>query len=394
MNFKDITRSVENLNEWIINIRRNIHKTPELSMDEFQTKEKIKKYLDEIGIDYYEFETHRGIVAQIITNSSYETIAIRADIDALPIKEKNNTPYKSKNEGIMHACGHDAHTAMLLGACKVLYDYREDLKVNVKFFFQAAEEKYGGAKYLIKDNCMINPKVDYMLGLHVQPYLETGFIECKKGILNANSSSITIKIKGKRAHGAYPENGIDAMICAAQVITSLQSIISRNLPASQMSVLTLGKINGGEAQNIICENIEINGTVRALDEQSRSDIINRARNIIENTAKAYGCEGILVSEVSGYPSVINDGELVDIIRENTSRLLGENSYKEKEYPSMGAEDFSFYTQGRNGAFFHLGCGNKEKNIKSLIHTDTFDIDERCLAIGTSMHIFNVLSFNK
>ncbi len=394
MNFKDITRSVENLNEWIINIRRDIHKTPELSMDEFQTKEKIKKYLDEIGIDYYEFETHRGIVAQIIANSSYETIAIRADIDALPIKEKNNTPYKSKNEGIMHACGHDAHTAMLLGACKVLYDYRADLKVNVKFFFQAAEEKYGGAKYLIKDNCMINPKVDYMFGLHVQPYLETGFIECKKGILNANSSSITIKIKGKRAHGAYPENGIDAMICAAQVITSLQSIISRNLPASQMSVLTLGKINGGEAQNIICENIEINGTVRALDEQSRSDIINRARNIIENTAKAYGCEGILVSEVSGYPSVINDGELVDIIRENTSRLLGENSYKEKEYPSMGAEDFSFYTQGIKGAFFHLGCGNKEKNIKSLIHTDTFDIDERCLSIGTSMHIFNVLSFNK
>ena len=380
MNFQEIINTVNNLNEWIINIRRDIHETPELAMEEYITKEKIKKYLDEIGIEYKEFESHRGIMAYIIKNPSYKTIAIRADIDALPITEQNNKTYKSKNEGVMHACGHDAHTAMLIGACKVLYNMRNDLKVNVKFFFQGAEERFGGAKYLIKDKCLQNPNVDYMFGLHVQANVEKGCIECKEGTLNASSNSVKIRIKGKRAHGAYPENGTDALICAAQVITSLQSIISRNLSPSNMAVLTLGKISGGEAQNVICEDVEINGTIRFLNEESKKLIMDRAKLIVENTAKAYGCKGVIYLENKGYPPVINDKELVDIIKFNGERgYLGKSPYKEKAYPSMGAEDFSFYTENCKGVFFHLGCGNKEKGINSLIHTDTFDIDEDCLS---------------
>lgn len=394
MNFQEIINTVNNLNEWIINIRRDIHETPELAMEEYTTKEKIKKYLEEIGIEYKEFESHRGIMAYIIKNPSYKTIAIRADIDALPITEQNNKTYKSKNEGVMHACGHDAHTAMLIGACKVLYNMRNDLKVNVKFFFQGAEERFGGAKYLIRDKCLQNPNVDYMFGLHVQANVEKGCIECKEGTLNASSNSVKIRIKGKRAHGAYPENGTDALICAAQVITSLQSIISRNLSPSNMAVLTLGKISGGEAQNVICEDVEINGTIRFLNEESKKLIMDRAKTIVENTAKAYGCKGVIYLENKGYPPVINDKELVDIIKFNGERLLGKESYKEKSYPSMGAEDFSFYTENCKGAFFHLGCGNKEKGINSLIHTDTFDIDEGCLVIGTAMHVLNVLYFNE
>lgn len=394
MNFQEIINRVNDLNEWIINIRRDIHETPELAMEEFITKTKIKKYLDEIGIEYKEFESHRGIMAYIIKNPSYKTIAIRADIDALPITEQNNKPYKSKHDGIMHACGHDAHTAMLIGACKVLYDIKDDLKVNVKFFFQGAEERFGGAKYLIKDKCLQNPKVDYMFGLHVQSNVEKGYIECKEGTLNASSNSVKIRIKGKRAHGAYPEKGIDALVCAAQVITSLQSIISRNLSPSNMAVLTLGKISGGEAQNIICEDVEINGTIRYLNEESKKFIMDRAKSIVENTSKAYGCKGDIYMESQGYPQVINDKELVDIVKFNSERLLGKDTYKEKAYPSMGAEDFSFYTENCKGVFFHLGCGNDEKGINSLIHTDTFDIDEDCLVIGTSIHVLNVIYFNE
>ena len=392
MNFNEIIDKVNDLNDWIINIRRDIHETPELAMEEYITKEKIKKYLDEIGIEYKEYETHRGLMAHIIKDESYKTIGIRADIDALPINEKNNKKHKSKHEGIMHACGHDAHTAILIGACKVLYDMRDELNVNVKFFFQAAEENFGGAKYLIKDKCLENPNVDYMFGLHVQTNIEKGCIECKSGTLNGGSNTIKIRVKGKRAHGAYPENGVDALVCAAQIITSLQSIVSRNISPQNMAVLTLGKISGGEAQNVICENIQIDGTIRSLNDESKKLIIYRLITIVENTAKAYGCEGSVEIE-EGYPPVINDKELVDIIEFNTQRLLKKEAYINKQYSSMGAEDFSFYTKNCKGVFFHLGCGNKDKGINSLLHTDTFDIDEECLVIGTAMHVLNVIYFN-
>ncbi|MEG0855220.1 MAG: M20 family metallopeptidase [Terrisporobacter sp.] len=394
MNFNKVIANGYGMKDWLVNIRRDIHITPELAMEEFVTKEKIKVYLNEIGIPYKEYKDHRGIMAYIINENNRHTVAIRADIDALPIRENNNKSYKSKNEGVMHACGHDAHTTMLIGACKLLYEMKEELNVNVKFLFQGAEETYGGAEYLIKDGCLENPTVDYMFGLHVQPYLETGFIECKSQVFNASSNSIRIRIKGKRAHGAYPENGIDALVCAAQIITSLQSIISRNLSPTNMAVLTLGKIEGGEAQNVICEEVEIVGTIRALNKKSKDMIINRARDMIKNIAIAYKCEGRLIVEGNGYPELINHEDMVEVLKTNTKILLGEKSYIEKEVPAMGAEDFSFYTKNCKGVFFNLGCGNKEKGISSLIHTNEFDIDENCLPIGSLIHVLNVLYFNK
>lgn len=390
---KDIIQKGNELLDYLIAIRRDIHKTPELAMNEYITRDKIKKYLDEIGIDYLEFDHHRGLMAYIYSENAKVTIGIRADIDALPIEEKNETSYKSQNSGIMHACGHDAHTAMLIGACKLLYDMKEDLNVNIKFFFEAAEEKNGGAKYFVEDGLMENPKVNYMFGAHVQGYLETGKIESKYGILNASSNSIKIKIRGKRAHGAYPQYGIDALIASAQVITSLQSIVSRNLAPEDMAVLTLGSISGGQSGNTICQNVEINGTIRALSYDKKEFIIKRIKEIVQNIAMAYKCEAEFIVDENEYNPVLNDIELVDIIKSNTKEFLGEDSFIFKEIPSMGSEDFSDFTKDCRGAFFHIGCKNEKKGITSLIHTDKFDIDERCLSIGAIMHTLNVLKFN-
>ena len=393
MKIEYIIKKGNDLLDYLIDIRRDIHKTPELAMNEYITREKIKKYLDEIGIDYLEFDHHRGLMAYIYNKNAKTTVGIRADIDALPIEEKKETSYKSQNPGVMHACGHDAHTAMLIGACKLLYDMRDDLNVNVKFFFEAAEEKNGGAKYFVEDGLMENPKVEYMFGAHVQGYLDIGKIESKYGVLNAGSNSIKIKIRGMRSHGAYPQNGVDALVASAHIISSLQSIVSRNLAPEDMAVLTLGSISGGEAGNIICENVEINGTIRTLSDDKKEFIIKRMEEVIKNTAVAHRCEAKLIIDKNGYNPILNDIELVDIIKLNAINFLGKDSFVLKKVPSMGSEDFSEFTKDCKGAFFHIGCRNESRGITSLIHTNEFDIDERCLSIGAIMHTLNVLKFN-
>lgn len=388
-----LIKECKNIKPWLINIRRDIHKTPELSEKEYETKKKIIKYLKEIGIDYIDFKDHNGVMAYIINENSKQTIAIRADIDALPIKEEINPYYKSINEGVMHACGHDAHTAILIGACKILYSIKDKLNINIKFLFQPAEETVGGARFLINDKCLENPKVDYIFGLHVMPSIDTGYIETRYDTLNASTDTLKISIKGKKAHGAYPENGIDALVASSHVITALQSIISRNLSPLNSAVLTIGKISGGDAQNIICDEINMDGTLRTLNQGTRDFMLNRIKTLIENISLAFGCIGELKLDEYGYPAVINDKYLVDIIKKNSEELLGEDKFTIKEKPSLGGEDFSFYTRECKGVFFNLGCRNKEKGIVEQLHTSKFDIDEDCLSIGVMMHVANVLYFN-
>ena len=219
-----IINKVKNLKSWIINIRRDLHQTPELGLEEFLTKEKIIKYLEEIGIDYITYPNHTGVMAYINKNAK-NTVAIRADIDALPILENNNKSYKSIYNGKMHACGHDAHTAILLGSCKVLYDMKDELDVNVKFFFQPAEETIGGAKLLIEDGCMDNPKVDYTIGLHVMPHINTGMVELQYDSMNASTDTVSITIEGKQSHGAYPHQGVDAIVVASHVICAFKVLL-------------------------------------------------------------------------------------------------------------------------------------------------------------------------
>ena len=381
------------IKDWLIKVRRDLHKTPELGMEEFITRDKIKKYLDEIGIEYTESKNHTGITGLIPNPSATKTIALRADIDALPIEEKNNCEYKSIHSGKMHACGHDAHTAILLGVAKILNSIKDELSVNVKLFFQPAEETVGGAQFMIEDGCLNNPKVDYILGLHVIPNVDTGYIEVKYNTLNASTDTIKITVNGKQAHGAYPENGVDAIVMGAHVITALQTLVSRNISPTNSVVLSLGIIKGGIKENIICDKVEISGTLRTLDSQTRSFAKERIRKIVNDISSSFDGVGTVEIE-QGYAPLVNNNLVVDIIKEQGNILLGDDKVLIKESPSLGAEDFSFFLEHTKGAFFHLGCKNTDKGITSPLHTAEFNIDEDCLPIGVAMQIMNLFALSK
>lgn len=387
----DIIKRVDELFNELVAIRRDFHKYPELSENEFRTQEKIRQYLNEWGIENYNI-ARTGIVGIIRGKVTGNTVAVRGDMDALPIDEKNNVPYCSVNTGVMHACGHDAHITILLGLAKIIKELAdtEGICGNVKLFFQPAEETIGGAERMVSEGCMSNPKVDYVLGLHAMPNIETGKVELKYGKLNASTDLIKITLKGKSSHGAYPDLGIDAIVIAGHVITALQSIVSRNISPLKSVVISLGKISGGVKENIIADEVKISGTLRTLDNETRKFTKDRIKSIVENTAEAYGGKGC-VEFVESYKALINNDEVVNVIKYNSEKLLGKENVVYKEFPSLGAEDFSYFLDGAKGAFFNLGCGNSLKRITSPIHTENFDIDEECLKIGVRLQIENVLS---
>ena len=386
----DIKKLCSGINDWLINVRRDLHKTPELGLKEFKTKEKIKKYLDEIGISYTEYKNTTAIVAEI--NSNFEkTVALRADIDALPIDEELDLDYKSQNPGVMHACGHDAHTAILLGACKVLYENRDLLKVNVKFFFQPGEE-IGAGKYMIEEGCLENPKVDMIFGLHVGSHIKTGYIEIKKGTAAASTDRLILKVLGKNGHGAYPHEGVDAIVIASYLVTALQSIISRNIDPTDSAVISFGKIEGGNKGNIICDEVKLTGTLRTLNEDTRHLIKEKIKAMCENVSIGFGGK-VDLEIIPGIPTLVNTSELVDLVVKNTSELLGCDKVLKKEKSPLGAEDFAWFLQKVPGVFFNIGCGNEDKNTTYPIHNSKFNIDEDCLLIGTMIHVKNILSIS-
>ena len=391
----DIDRRIDEIYAELVEIRRELHENPELSQNEYRTQGKIRDYLDEHGIENFPC-AGTGVVGIIRGKNKGKTVGIRADIDALPIHEKNNVSYSSMNPGVMHACGHDAHTAILLGTGKIikeLADSKDSINGNVKLFFQPAEETIGGAERMVNEGCMEEPKVDYVLGLHVQPYLDAGKVELKYGKLNASTDSISISLKGKAAHGAYPDNGIDAIVMAGSVITALQSIVSRNTSPLDSVVISLGKISGGIKDNIIADEVIITGTLRTLDDKTRKYTKERISSIVDNVAAAFGGEGLTTFH-EGYQALINDNEIVDVIRESSEKLFGKENVQFKEFPSLGAEDFSYFLDIAKGAFFHLGCGNSLRGITYPLHTEHFDIDEECLKVGVRLQVENILSLLK
>lgn len=380
----------QEIKDWLIEVRRDFHMHPELGMEEHRTSEIIAKYLDEMGIEYKTGVANTGVVGIIRGKMEGKTVAIRADMDALPIEEKNDVTYKSKIKGKMHACGHDAHMAVALGTAKLLNDMKDNLKGNVKLFFQPAEETVGGAKPMIEEGVMENPKVDVVFGLHVSPEIPVGNIGIRYGKMNASSDCIRIIIHGESTHGAYPHSGIDAIVIAGHVITSLQTIVSRNVDPRNSAVVTLGAIKGGTRGNIIADKVEMMGTVRTLDPKIRQKVLTRIKETVEKVSESFGGRGEVIIE-EGYASLINDNDMVDIVRTNAIDLLGKDKIKVIEDSSLGVEDFAYFLQKTPGAYFRLGCRNIEKGIIHEGHHCFFDLDEDCLNIGVAIQVQNVLS---
>ena len=387
MNDNELRALVEAQSGWMSDIRRRLHRVPERGFEEYKTQKIITDALEEMGVPY---TTERTWVIGLIEGAlPGDTVGIRADIDALPVDEPQGCPFRSEHEGMMHACGHDAHAAILLGAAKVLSGMRDRLHGRVKLLFQPAEETVGGAEPMVAAGAMENPHVDRVYGLHVMPRLPLYTVETRAGTLNASTDTVRLTIHGKSGHGAYPESGADAIVCAAQIICALQTLVSRNLSPLSSAVLSLGMIEGGRAGNIICDEVRIRGTLRTANSEIRAMMKRRIAETATGVAQAMGCSAE-VNITSGYAALVNDALEAERVRRVGSRLLGESCVVEKRDPSMGGEDFSFFCDAVPGAFFHLGCTAKEKLPAPLLHSRDFTLDEDCLTVGALLHVALVL----
>ncbi len=365
-------------------IRHHIHANPELSFHEVKTSAYVSEKLKAIGITNQKIIAGTGIVALIEgKNPTSRCIALRADMDALPILEANDVPYRSQNQGVMHACGHDVHTSCLLGAAHILYDLRDSWEGTVKLIFQPGEEKHpGGASIMIKEGVLENPKPQAIFALHVYPHLCTGATGFKAGQYMASADEIYITIRGKGGHAALPHQTVDPIAISALVITGLQQIISRKGNPLIPSVLTFGKIQGGFATNVIPDQVDIFGTFRTMDEKWRYEAHRWIKEFTEQTCSAYGAAAIVEIPV-GYPSLFNDPELTENARSWAKEYVGEANVHELDM-RMAGEDFSFYTHHVPGCFFRIGTSKDGKQFTAPVHNAHFDIDEESLKTGMGM----------
>ena len=383
-----LIESIKNLskinNKNIIDTRHHLHANPELSFQEFETSKYVKIALENIGISKIEHKANTGLVALIEgKNPSIKTIALRADMDALPIKELNNVAYKSKNEGVMHACGHDVHTSCLLGAAQILFSLRNEFEGTIKLIFQPGEEKLpGGASMMIKEGVLKNPDAIAIIGQHVMPLIPVGKVGFKSGLYMASTDELYVKVIGKGGHGAMPQLNIDPVVIAAQIIISLQQIISRVSSPIIPSVLSFGKVIANGATNIIPNEVTMEGTFRTLDEKWRLEAHDKMVKMATMIAESMG--GKCEFEVrKGYPFLYNDETLTGKAKQHAIEFLGTENVLDLDI-WMAAEDFAYYSQIIPACFYRLGTRNEDKGIVSSVHTPTFDIDEDALEIGSGL----------
>ncbi len=375
---KKIFKKIDEINDKVIEIRHDLHMHPELSGKEEHTKYLVKGILEANGYRVKEFETHHGLIADL-KESGKPLIAIRADMDALPIEEQTKKPYASRVKGVMHACGHDSHTAIALGVAMALADFRDKIDGNVRFIFQPSEEsKEGGSLDMIRDGALEG--VDMIFGLHAYPYLKTGQIGYKYGVMMASADVFTIEIFGKSAHGARPHEGVDAILVTSIIVNSLNHIVSRRIDPLHPAVISLGTIEGGKAPNIICDHVILKGTVRTVNEKVRKSIPVMMEESIKGICKSMGAKYNFDYQY-GQPELINDKEAVDILLDSAKEVVGEKNCIDLKDPVMGGEDFSEYLQIVKGAFFRLGTCNKEKETCVSQHNSRFDVDDDALRIG-------------
>ena len=373
---------------WLVETRRHIHANPELGREEVETAAYIEGRLDELGVAHRRVAT--GVIAQLDGSGPGPTIAIRADIDALPVEERNELDYRSRKPGLMHACGHDAHTTVALGVAKLFSTRRGTLAGSLRFLFQPDEEGDGGAEPLIAAGALDNPRVDAILGLHVMPYLDPGEIEIRKGALNGSSCTLTIVVRGKGAHGAYPDLGIDAIAISASVVQALNQLVSRYVSPMDEAVITIGTINGGQRSNILAEEVRMMATLRTTSDTVRDRLINRARAIVEGIPASFGGAGRLEVRY-GYRALVNHDAEVDAVVRAAGEVLGPEAVHRKDKPSMGVEDFCFYLNKVPGAFWHLGCGAGPAEGRAALHSGLFFLDEACLPVGVAVQAASALA---
>jgi amidohydrolase len=367
----------------LISIRHHLHAHPELSYQEFQTSRFVQERLSELDIPF-EVMAGTGVVGLLRgKNPGKRVVALRADMDALPIKEENDIPYKSTNEGVMHACGHDVHTTVLLGASRILNQLKDEWEGTVKLIFQPGEEKNpGGASLMIKEGVLKNPEPQAIFGLHVHPGLETGKLSFRGGMVMASADELYITIKGKGGHAAAPHLTVDTILVASHLIVALQQIISRNRNPLSPSVLSITSVQGGYTTNVIPSEVRLMGTFRAMDEEWRFRAHELIRKQATELVHSMGAEIDLHIDV-GYPMVYNNEALDKVARAEAREFIGRDKVLETEI-RLGAEDFGYYTRQIPGCFYRLGVMNEEKGITSGVHTPTFNIDESAIEIGAGM----------
>lgn len=375
----------KNYHQETISIRRHLHENPELSFVETKTGRFIADQLQAMGIEHQHGWGGHGVVGLIKgKNPEKKIIALRADIDALPITEANDVPYKSKNVGIMHACGHDVHTSSLLGTARILHELRHDFEGTIKLIFQPAEEKLpGGASILIKEGVLKNPEPVSILGQHVHPPLEAGKIGMRPGMYMASADELFVTITGRGGHGALPHDCIDPILITSHMIVALQQIVSRNINPTIPSVLTFGKINStGGATNIIPNEVKLQGTFRTMNEEWRFEAHERMKKMAQSIAEGMG--GSCDFEVKvGYPYLMNDESLTTKVRQFAEEYLGKENVVDLPI-RMTSEDFAYYSQEMPACFYRLGTGNVAKGITSPVHTTTFDVDEDSLRLSIGL----------
>ncbi|MDU2490499.1 MAG: M20 family metallopeptidase [Clostridium celatum] len=382
---KNFNIEANNIKDELIEIRRTLHQYPELGFEENNTSKFIKNFLTKEGITFKEFAGTGvcGIIEGTKEGENKKVIGLRADIDGLPMQDKKSCSYASKISGKMHACGHDGHTTILLGAAKLLNKNKDKFNGTIKLIFEPAEETTGGAKVMIEEGVLTNPNVDVMCGLHVEETLDAGMIMVRRGTVNAASNPFNITIKGSGGHGAYPDTAVDPIVMASHVVTSLQSIVSREIKPVNPAVVTIGSIHGGTAQNIIPNEVKLGGIIRTMTNEDREFAKLRLKEIVNGVCTTFrGSAEIEIEE--SYPCLYNDDDMVKILEDSAKNIIGAENVKVQKNPKLGVESFAYFANKVPSVFYFLGIRNEEKGIIYPAHNSLFDIDEDALPIGVAI----------
>ncbi len=391
MKLRKLLEQARELEGYLTEIRRRIHRNPELGFHETKTTDLIKKELSDLGLEIQPLKIETGVVAILRGNASGpdSVTALRADIDALPITERTGLPYASKNHGVMHACGHDGHVALLLGAARLLSGLKDRFSGTVKFLFQPAEELLAGAQAMINAGCLRDPVPERIIATHGWPFIEAGRIGILAGPIMASADKFRIHIEGRGGHGAYPHMAVDPVLAAAHMVTAMQGIISRETNPLDQAVLSTCAMKAGRTFNVIPQEALLEGTVRCMKEGLRGEIRSRLERVVKGIAAAFGCKGTL--EWTGLvPPLVNDPELTSIVKDTAREMLGPDQVEELTGPTMGSEDFSLYLREvPKGVLFRLGLALPgKKNIG--LHNDQFDFTDAALPVGAAMMVGLVL----